>query len=139
MLILMTAYEVFKQFLFPEIGIWESHVITIIFSSISAATAAYYIFKKQHGYIKLLYDKERETSRLNNELQAAITKLESSKFEVKTLSKLLPICSSCKNIRSDKGYWSKIEAYLADHSGLYFSHSLCPDCARKLYPDLELE
>ena len=56
--------------------------------------------------------------------------------EVKALSGLLPICASCKNIRDDKGYWNKIEAYIGTHSEAEFTHSICPDCAKKLYPEL---
>lgn len=58
--------------------------------------------------------------------------------EVKTLRGLLPICSSCKKIRDDNGYWNQIERYIDDHSEAKFSHDICPDCARKLYPDLNL-
>jgi hypothetical protein len=58
--------------------------------------------------------------------------------EVKTLGGFLPICSSCKNIRDDNGDWNQIERYIGDHSEAIFSHGICPDCARKLYPDLNL-
>jgi ligand-binding sensor domain-containing protein len=54
---------------------------------------------------------------------------------VKVLSGLLPVCASCKNIRDDKGYWSQIETYIHDHSEAQFSHGICPDCARRLYPE----
>ncbi len=54
--------------------------------------------------------------------------------KIKTLSGMLPICASCKKIRNDEGYWEQIEAYLRDHSEAQFSHGICPDCARKLYP-----
>lgn len=63
----------------------------------------------------------------NKELQEALVK-------VKTLSGLLPICSSCKRIRDDRGYWNQIEMYIRDHSEADFSHGLCPECAKKLYP-----
>jgi PAS domain S-box-containing protein len=53
---------------------------------------------------------------------------------IKTLKGLMPICSSCKKIRDDKGYWNHIEAYIRDHSEVEFSHGICPDCAQKLYP-----
>ena len=56
--------------------------------------------------------------------------------EIKTLSGLLPICASCKNIRDDKGYWNQIEGYIQQHSDAQFSHAICPACAKKLYPDL---
>lgn len=55
--------------------------------------------------------------------------------EIKTLSGLLPICSSCKKIRDDKGYWNQIEAYISEHSKAEFSHGICPDCSQKLYSE----
>ncbi len=55
--------------------------------------------------------------------------------KVKLLSGFLPICSSCKKVRDDKGYWNQIEEYIRDHSEADFTHSFCPDCAEKLYPD----
>lgn len=58
--------------------------------------------------------------------------------EVKILSGFLPICASCKKIRDDQGYWNQIESYIRDHSEAEFSHGICPDCAKKLYPDLDL-
>jgi len=67
-----------------------------------------------------------------NELQKALS-------EIKTLSGLLPICASCKMIRDDKGYWNQIEAYIRDHSEAEFSHSICPECAERLCPDLTQE
>jgi preprotein translocase subunit YajC len=74
---------------------------------------------------------EKEREKLINELQEALDK-------VKTLSGLLPICSSCKKIRDENGYWNQIEVYIHDHSEADFSHSICPGCAKKLYPDLEI-
>ena len=55
---------------------------------------------------------------------------------MRTLTGLLPICSSCKKIRDDHGYWRKVEEYLKDHSGMRFSHGLCPDCMDRLYPGI---
>jgi len=72
---------------------------------------------------------EAERERLIGELQEAVAK-------VKTLSGLLPICASCKRIRDDQGYWQQIEAYIRDHSEAEFSHSVCPDCAKELYPEV---
>jgi len=57
-------------------------------------------------------------------------------IEMKELRGLLPICSECKNIRDDKGYWKKIETYIEEHSDAQFSHDVCSDCAKKLYPEL---
>lgn len=69
------------------------------------------------------------------EHQKMITEnLEKAEAEVKALKGLLPICSSCKKIRDDKGYWKQIESYISEHSEAKFSHSICPACAEKLYP-----
>ncbi|MEW6501378.1 MAG: transporter substrate-binding domain-containing protein [Thermodesulfobacteriota bacterium] len=59
--------------------------------------------------------------------------------EVKALSGMLPICSSCKKIRDDQGYWTQVETYLHRHSQAEFTHSLCPDCLKRLYPEMEPE
>jgi PAS domain S-box-containing protein len=74
---------------------------------------------------------EKERERIIAELQDALNK-------VRTLSGLLPICASCKKIRDDKGYWNQIESYIHKHSDAVFSHGICPDCAKRLYPDLDL-
>ncbi len=70
------------------------------------------------------------------EKELLIAQLRDALAQVKSLSGLLPICSSCKKIRDDSGYWRQIEAYIRDHSEADFTHSICPDCARKLYPDI---
>jgi len=79
------------------------------------------------------YAIERKSAQLEKE--KLIGELKSALSKIKTLSGLLPICSSCKKIRDDKGYWQQVEVYIRDHSEVDFSHSLCPDCARKLYPE----
>ena len=61
--------------------------------------------------------------------------LQSSLAKVKTLSGLLPICAACKKIRDDEGYWNQIEAYIHKHSEATFSHGICPECAKRLYPE----
>ena len=68
------------------------------------------------------------------EREALIDNLKRSLAKVRRLSGLLPICASCKKIRDDKGYWNQIEAYIRDHSEAEFSHGICPECTRKLYP-----
>lgn len=67
-----------------------------------------------------------------------ITKRMLLKKEIKVLQGFLPICASCKKIRDDQGYWNQIESYIRDHSEAQFSHSICPDCTRKLYPHMNL-
>ncbi len=62
-------------------------------------------------------------------------KLEKALAEVKTLSGLLPMCASCKKIRDDKGYWNAVEQYIGERTDTKFSHGICPDCMKKLYPE----
>ncbi len=72
---------------------------------------------------------ESERERLVRQLQEALA-------NVKTLSGLLPICSHCKKIRDDNGYWNQIELFIRDRSNANFSHGVCPECAKKHYPSL---
>jgi hypothetical protein len=65
-----------------------------------------------------------------------IVELQKALEKVKVLSGLLPICASCKDIRDDKGYWKQVEVYIRDHSEAEFTHSICPDCTKRLYPKL---
>ena len=67
-----------------------------------------------------------------------IKALEKSLQEIKRLSGLLPICANCKRIRDEQDNWHEIEQYISDHSEADFSHGLCPNCARALYPELKL-
>ncbi len=73
---------------------------------------------------------EAERERLVSELQEALA-------NVKILSGLLPICSYCKKIRNDEGYWQQLEAYLHQHSAAQFSHGVCPDCYKKVKVELQ--
>lgn len=77
----------------------------------------------------------RERKRAEEEREKLIGELQEALAEVRTLSGLLPICSSCKKIRDDQGYWNQIEVYISHHSQATFSHSICPECAKKLYPE----
>jgi len=71
---------------------------------------------------------EREREELIHELQEALA-------NVKTLRGLVPICANCKKIRDDKGYWQQVETYVRDHSEAIFSHGLCPECIKDLFPN----
>lgn len=66
----------------------------------------------------------------------ALVTITSSAYQKKiaTLRGIVPICSFCKQIRDDKGYWSQVEAYVSRHTEAEFSHSVCPDCFKKHYP-----
>jgi sensor domain CHASE-containing protein len=86
----------------------------------------------------LLYIQSRGITRrktIEQEREALIEKLQSSLAEIKTLSGLLPICSHCKKIRDDRGYWNTLEKYIHDHSDATFSHGICQECSDKIYGD----
>lgn len=89
--------------------------------------------KKANEEIKIEME---ERKRAQIEKDNLIVELKDALRKVKALSGLLPICASCKKIRDDKGYWNQIEAYIRDHSEAEFSHGMCPECLKKLYPDL---
>lgn len=65
--------------------------------------------------------------------------LEEALEEIKTLKGILPICSYCKQIRNDKGYWQQVEEYISEHSDAMFSHGVCPTCYKKAMRGLEAE
>lgn len=76
-----------------------------------------------------------ERKKLEAEREKLIDELKEALGRVKMLSGLLPVCSNCKRIRNEQGDWERIEAYIRDRSEADFSHSICPECARKIYPD----
>jgi len=260
MLVMMTLFEGAKQILLPEISIWGSHTITIVFTTLLTTVISYFVLKKFHGNYqdrlneithrratqealkaseekyRLLFEQSRDAigiatsegrfidvnpayerlfgygreellnlnaeqiwcrreererwrekmategfvsnyechqrrkdgseiivlrtstqrqetdgqliyqsicrditqrNKFEAEREQLIADLQQALSEIKTLSGLLPICASCKRIRDDKGYWQQIESYISEHSKTVFSHSICPECTRKLYPQLE--
>ena len=74
-----------------------------------------------------LRQREEELTKSNQALHQALQ-------QVKALRGMIPICSSCKRIRNDQNYWQRLEDYLQEHSEAEFSHSLCIECAKRLYP-----
>lgn len=70
---------------------------------------------------------------LRKEREKIFLDLKKANIYIKTLSGLLPICSNCKKIRDHNGHWKMIESYIQNHSNVFFSHSICPECSEKLY------
>lgn len=96
-----------------------------------------FIYKGRPAAIGTLLD-ITDAKRTEDEREQLIFQLQDALKEIRTLSGMLPICSSCKKIRDDQGYWKQVESYISDHSDVEFSHSICPECAKKLYPDLDI-
>jgi ligand-binding sensor domain-containing protein len=87
--------------------------------------------RKQLRLEATVAERTRELTERNAELAEALG-------NVRQLTGLLPICAHCKKIRDDQGYWNQLENYLSRHSGVGFSHGICPQCAREHFPDLHL-
>ena len=77
-----------------------------------------------------------ERKRFDEERERLIVDLREALASVRTLRGMLPICAACKKIRDDQGYWQVVERYISEHSEAQFSHGLCPDCMKTLYPEL---
>ena len=93
--------------------------------------------KKLLGIIEYFQD-ITELKRMEITKSYLILVLEESLKEANLLSGFIPICASCKKIRNDEGFWDQIEQYISEHSQAKFTHSICPNCAKKLYPELYL-
>lgn len=103
-------------------------VVEVSASNVTAVSGK--VVGRMASFVDITTRKEIEADREN-----LIKKLQDALNKIKTLKGILPICTSCKKIRDDKGYWNAIETYIKDHSEADFSHSICPDCAKKLYPE----
>lgn len=86
------------------------------------------LFRMAHREIGRRRAVEQEREKIIDNLRKALS-------EIKTLTGMLPICASCKKIRDDEGYWNKVEHYMQRHSDVEFTHTICKECAQKLYPD----
>lgn len=124
------AHQTTKSFgtIYSEVELFETlHART---EALEAANRQ--LEQNRHQLVEALEERRREA----RERERLIGELEEALSKVRTLTGLLPICSSCKNIRDDQGYWKQMEAYISEHSEAEFSHSLCPPCAQKLYPEV---
>jgi DNA-binding response OmpR family regulator len=76
---------------------------------------------------------------MQTQLAAKVDELRLALEQVRTLRGIVPICSSCKNVRDDQGYWKQVEIYVRDHTEAEFSHGVCPNCMKALYPQFDSE
>ncbi|MFH1980664.1 MAG: hypothetical protein ABIL58_02350 [Pseudomonadota bacterium] len=101
---------------------------------IAALVTSLFVLFIHNSYTQQLTRAEENYAQLN----AAKNKLEKAMLDVKILKGLLPVCASCKKVRDDTGYWNQIDEYIREHSEATVTHSICPDCAKRLYPDIDL-
>ena len=104
------------------------HIVEVTASNVTSSSGK--LVGRMASFIDITTKKEIET-----EKESLINRLQEALDRIKTLRGIIPICASCKKIRDDQGYWNQIESYIKNHSDADFSHSICPDCAERLYPD----
>ncbi|MFH2219542.1 MAG: hypothetical protein ABII68_07780 [Pseudomonadota bacterium] len=129
-------YELFVFVLFGILLTWVSFFGGFVSDIRRRLRIQYEEIQKAHEEIKIEVEERR---RAQIEKDNLIVELKDALVKVKTLSGLLPICASCKKIRDDNGYWNQIESYICDRSEADFSHCICPECAKKLYPEYDLD
>jgi hypothetical protein len=108
-------------------------IMDVIKKSFSAGMLPWSLsFAFFNGIIGLYYGSIKQANLAQKKL---IADLQKALADVKKLSGMLPICSSCKKIRNDEGYWQQIEEYIRDHSEADFTHGICEGCVKELYPE----
>ena len=116
----------------PEVNLFTRHVSQTIYLLIAIFSQIGWTF----GFIMMNGQRMEDDLK---ESRAKLTKgnqnLTKALLEIKKLSGLLPICANCKKIRDSEDYWHQVESYISQHSEVEFSHSICPECAKILYPD----
>ena len=95
----------------------------------------YFINSNRMQILDLLFSTYQSSLQQKRELEKANEKLKEALDTIKTLHGIIPICANCKKIRDDKGSWSQVEAYISKHSEAQFSHGICPECVKELYPE----
>jgi PAS domain S-box-containing protein len=108
----------------------KSFVVEVSASNVTSSAGK--LAGRMASFIDITKRKEIEADR-----EKLISKLQDALKKIKTLRGIIPICAACKKIRDDKGYWNQIEIYLREHSEADFSHGICPECVKKLYPDFQ--
>lgn len=111
---------------------------TMVRSSIKSYRDILTIEKNRAELDQKVKERTQDLNKANEELEKTVADLKKALSQVRQLSGLLPICSYCKQIRDDKGYWNQLEDYIQSHSEAEFSHSICRECAEKHFPGMDL-
>lgn len=142
-----------KQLELEQLKVQQYLFILLIVFSISAIIIFIHINRIKQRDNQILIDKNQEIEKAHDQLkieiedrkkiekerEKLIEELQESLSKIKTLSGLIPICSNCKKVRNDEGYYEQVEEYIMNHSHAEFTHGICPDCVSALYPDFNSE
>ena len=112
---------------------------TVLYPLIELGRRVGMIGKNGKSLQRLKVKNKGELGELEHAINIMLDRIQQAYEKIKTLEGLIPICSFCKKIRDDKGYWNQVEAYLQEHSEAKFSHSICHECVKKHYPDFALK
>lgn len=104
-------------------------VVEVAASNVTSRSGA--VAGRMASFVDITRRKEIEAEKDN-----LIGKLHDALRRIRTLRGIIPICAACKKIRDDQGIWNQIESYIRDHSDADFSHSICPECSKRLYPEI---
>ena len=121
-----TTYSLEKQFRHKNGNYFWVNVSVSKIENIFGPGVFYFGFVENINNRKQM---EKEREELIRDLKKALA-------EIQELRGFIPICANCKRVRDDEGYWEQVEQYITDRTAAQFSHSLCPDCAKELYPDI---
>jgi len=108
---------------------------TDIIAGLEAGANDYLTKPFDAGELRARVEVGRQLVAMQEVLADKIEELRKALEQIKTLRGIVPICANCKKIRDDQGYWNQVEEYVRDHSEAEFSHSICPDCMKNLYPE----
>ena len=108
-----------------------------VISALDAGANDYLTKPFDAGELRARIEVGRRMIEMRFELNEKVDELKQALAEVRTLKGIVPICANCKNVRDDQGYWNRVESYLNEHTEADFTHAVCPDCMKRLYPQFK--
>jgi DNA-binding response OmpR family regulator len=105
-----------------------------VISALDAGANDYLTKPFDPGELRARIEVGRRMIEMRFQLNEKVEELSQALAEVRTLKGIVPICANCKNVRDDQGYWNRVETYLNEHTEADFTHAVCPDCMKRLYP-----
>ena len=120
-----------QKFLIGAPLVPQGYFVPVLFGGVSGLICGVYVKSMKETRVLL----ERSNAALDQRIRERTEALENAMAEIKTLKGILPICSHCKRIRDGKGKWHPVDVYVCRHTHADFSHSICPECMRRHYPE----